>query len=259
MGQFLLASQVDQREKYCRIAQQYDFGFEMNDFYIPEILENKEKQEQLAAQYREIGFPGYCTMHGAFLDVTIFSSDPQIRQISQLRMEQSMEIAKKMGVKGVVFHTNVNPFLTEDGYVKQAVDMTVAYFEELLQKYPETDIYLENMFDHTPDVLQAISKRLCHYEHYGVCFDYAHASISPTPISDWIMGLYPYIKHLHINDNDGIHDLHLPLGEGKIDWLQFRDYYKRYFTQCTVLIETLSPEGQETSIRYLQALGLLSK
>jgi lactate dehydrogenase-like 2-hydroxyacid dehydrogenase len=29
--------------------------------------------------------------------------------------------------------------------------------------------------------------------------------------------LHPFIKHVHLHDNDGISDLHLPPGEGKID------------------------------------------
>jgi len=29
--------------------------------------------------------------------------------------------------------------------------------------------------------------------------------------------LHPFIKHVHLHDNDGISDLHLPTGEGKID------------------------------------------
>ena len=26
------------------------------------------------------------------------------------------------------------------------------------------------------------------------------------------------VRHVHLSDNDGVDDLHLPLGQGKIDW-----------------------------------------
>ncbi len=37
------------------------------------------------------------------------------------------------------------------------------------------------------------------------------------PLSDFFDVLSPFIKHVHLHDNDGISDLHLPPGEGKID------------------------------------------
>jgi hypothetical protein len=79
---------------------------------------------------------------------------------------------------------------------------TAEYVEELLKEYPEIDIYMENMFDMTPEVLVGISERLCQYSNYGVCLDYAHASISDSPMRDWVEMLAPYLKHVHISDND---------------------------------------------------------
>lgn len=252
MGQVLIVSLAKNIEEYKALASEYQVGFEVNDFYNPDVLENPDEMNRLIAFYQEQGLPDNSTMHGAFFDMVVFSYDSRIREISELRMEQSMKVAVRLGVKGVVFHTNYSPMLSGTEYDRRAVEMTAQYMECLLKRYPDTEIYLENMFDSDPAIMIEISQRLWSYGNYGVCFDYAHASISSTPMERWVTGLAPYIKHVHVNDNDFVHDLHLAIGDGKIDWKQFMRYRKQYFPDCSVLIETTSPENQRRSLEYLQ-------
>lgn len=252
MGQVLIVAREQDIQLYKAIAEEYNVGFEVNDFYNPEVLENEDEMNRLVEFYQREGLPKGSTMHGAFFDIVVFSHDLRIREISELRMEQSMKIAVRIGVKGVVFHTNISPVLSSMEYDQRAIEMTVEYLECLLKRYPDTEIYLENMFDADPDILAAISERLCIYENYGVCFDYAHASISSTPIQTWVEALAPYIKHIHINDNNLKRDQHLALGDGKIDWQQFMEYRKKYFDDCSLVIETTLPENQRRSLKYLE-------
>lgn len=252
MGRVLIVARAQDIEEYKAIAREYDVGFEVNDFYIPDVLENTDEMNRLIEFYQEQGLPEGSTMHGAFFDIVVFSQDPRIREISELRMEQSMKIAVRLGVKGVVFHTNTVPILSGVEYDLRAIEMTVDYMECLLKRYPDTEIYLENMFDTDPEILVAMSERLSVYDNYGVCFDYAHASISSTPMEEWIAALSPYIKHIHINDNNLKRDQHLAIGDGQIDWQRFMEYKRVYFDSCSVLIETTLPENQRRSLKYLE-------
>jgi sugar phosphate isomerase/epimerase len=202
--------------------------------------------------YLSEGIPEGSTMHGAFYDVAVFSNDSKIRDISMERMKQSMAIAEKLGVKGVVFHTNYNPKLRGEQYDNNVIIRTVECLGQLLEAYPHIDIYLENMFDETPDILAEISEHLKEHDNYDVCLDYAHASISQTPVNVWVEKLAAYVRHIHINDNDLKQDLHLPLGNGQIDWNLFVELYKRCFDDCSVLIETTLPGNQRISLEYLQ-------
>lgn len=255
MGNYLVVSRVENLEKHMALSREYGVSFEINDFYDPDVLEDRQQQQHIIAKYREIGIPEGSTMHGAFLDVVVFSQDPGIRKVSERRMRQSMELAAELGVKGVVFHTNVNPMLSAKEYDDNAVRGTSLYLENLLSDFPDIEIYLENMFDASPDVLVQISQNLSHHPNYGVCFDYAHAMIYGTAIDNWAKQLAPYVKHIHINDNDLKHDLHLALGTGRIDWKQFFEYYNMYFRDCSVLIETTRPDMQRTSLEYLAETG----
>lgn len=254
MGKFLIVSRLDRLEEYKRIAQEYQVAFEINDFFEPEILDSEGKIQQLIQAYRQAGIPEGSTMHGAFLDVTVFSRDELIRQISEKRMEQSMEIARQLGVRGVVFHTNYNPLISDAGYEAIVVTKTAAMLEKLLYSYPDLQIYLENMFDATPEILKQISMELKDYQNYGVCLDYAHACIYGDALEEWVGQLAPVVRHLHINDNDLKRDLHLAVGDGKIDWEKFNIYYRRYFGDCSVLLETTLPENQRKSLEYIRQL-----
>lgn len=274
MSQFLIVSRLDQLAEHKKISEEYGVGFEINDFFAPSVLDDEQRQEALIAQYMKAGIPAGSTMHGAFLDVAVFSEDEKICAVSQLRMQQSMEIARKLGVKGVVFHTNYNPYLPSQAYKEHFITTTCAYLEKLLITYSDIEIYVENMFDNAPDILEDISKRLCRYENYGVCLDWAHVNVYGCPCvpegtgdaaiqrraqqEAWVQSLQKYVKHLHINDNDLRDDLHLPLGTGRLDWQQFAAYHKAYFQGCTTLIETNRPADQRKSLDYLRnTLGLL--
>lgn len=270
MRNFLIVSKVDRLAEYKRISDEYSVSFEINDFFVPSILDNERKQEELIQMYLNAGLPKDSTMHGAFLDVAIFSEDKKICEVSQLRMQQSMQIARRLGVKGIVFHTNYNPYLSNQAYKDHLMETTSEYLSKLLKEYSDIEIYVENMFDTEPDILEGISKSLSKYKNYGVCLDWAHVNAygclykngkcvqncSEWPRNklqtEWISRLNPYVKHIHINDNNFDSDLHLPLGDGKIDWKQFFEYYHTYLKNSSILIETNEPDGQRKSLQYIR-------
>lgn len=252
MGNFLIVSKADKLEEYKNISEEYSVAFEINDFFMPAILDDEIKQEEIIQKYLKIGIPKESTMHGVFFDIAIFSQDEKIRNVSKLRMIQSMEIARRLGVKGVVFHTNYNPYLPSKSYKEYFIATTVEGLRKLLEEYSDIEIYIENMFDTEPDILQGISKELKHYKNYGVCLDWAHVNVYGQNKTEWISCLKQYVKHIHINDNDFKEDLHLPVGVGKIDWVEFFEYYNAYFTNCSVLIETSEPCNQRESIEYIR-------
>lgn len=252
MGRFLIVSKVDKLDEYTQLAKEYDVSFEINDFFDPEILNDKKQLEAVMDTYKKVGIPKHSTMHGAFLDLAIFSREDKIREWSEFRMEQSMQIAKDLGVEGVVFHTNYNPGIPGEQYREYLVHSSAEYITKLLEKYPQIQIYMENMFENRPDVLEGISKRLESYPNYGVCLDWAHVNVYGDVKEEWIEKLRTYVRHLHINDNDLVTDLHLPVGDGRIDWKQFFGYYRDYFEDCSVLIETNEPCNQRKSLEYIR-------
>ena len=244
-------------ERIQQLAGEYDCSFEYNDFYLPEVLDDRRKQETIIESYAKYHSDfSQDTMHGAFLDVTIHSSDPRIREVSILRVRQSMEIARRMGVSGVVFHTGRLAGFRVSYYLKQWKEMNVRFFRELAEEFPEQKIYMENMFDEAPDVLAELAEEMKEIGNFGICLDYAHAALTSCPEQEWVKTLAPYISHMHINDNDLRNDLHRPVGTGLIDWKNFDTLMRENSVEATMLIEVKGYEAQKKSLEYMKRMGI---
>ncbi len=257
MKQLLIIPDINNMHKSIELAQEYSLGFEYNEFFIPKVLDDDNGVQSVCQKYAEFGKPVYSTVHGAFYDVIPFSEDPKIREVSNLRVEQSIGAARQIGAKAVVFHTNYNPFLNTDVYIESWIENNKVYWSEVLRKNPDVNIYLENMFDTSPDMMVALSEGLKGHANYGVCFDYAHAELSCTEPDIWARELSPYIKHVHINDNDLISDSHLAWGDGSIDRQAFYRNYEDYMNGATVLVETSQHERKVRSLEVLKAEGFI--
>lgn len=246
-------------KKSLALAQKHNLGFEYNDFFKPQVLDDTSLCEQYIKEYKAHSLPSFCTMHGDFFDVLVTSEDKKIREISALRINQSIDVAKKMRVSAIIFHTNYNPFLNTKTYVDSFVSKNIEFWGEVLSQNPDINIYLENMFEQTPDVLIEIAKGLCHFKNFGICLDFAHAVISKTSADVWVEKLCPFIRHIHINDNDLTSDLHLAWGDGKINRALFYNLYEKHLQETSILIETSGIENQIRSIETLIADGFIEK
>lgn len=253
MGQLLLIPDLEKIEQSLTLADEFDCAFEYNEFCDPSVLEDKRKQKELVSAYRSVRTDfSKDTMHGAFYDVTIHSSDPKIREVSCRRVYQSMEIASELGVKGVVFHTGRIYGFRVPFYLEHWKKVNREFFNKIAAEYQGIEIYMENMFDESPDVLAQLAELMTDTKEFGICLDYAHAALMPEEPAEWFIQLAPHIRHMHINDNDLQNDLHLPVGNGKLDWKLYQNMIEKYRLNPSVLIEVKGIEQQKESLEYMR-------
>ena len=142
--------------KSLELASRYHAAFEYNDFFVPDVLDDPRQVDALISFYLKLPRDrSLDTLHGTFLDITVHSSDSLIRKASDQRIRQSMEIAKALGVRGVVFHTNLIANFQDAAYRQGWLEQNHRYFTALAAEYPGLHIYMENMFDLTPDMYAA--------------------------------------------------------------------------------------------------------
>lgn len=253
MGQKYILPEYGNFRESVVLAKEFDCAFEYQDFFMPEILDSRSKQEKIIAHYAGMRTDfSEDTMHGAFFDVAVHSMDSLMREASALRIRQSMDIAKRMGLGGVVFHTGRIGGLRDAYYLKRWLEMNGKFFRGLAEEYPDINIYLENVFDEAPDILAKLAKSMTDVKNFGICLDYAHAALTGYSGEDWVEELAPYIRHLHVSDHDLIHDLHQPLGDGKINWQLFERLMWQYQVEAGVVVEVKGTEAQRKSLEYMK-------
>lgn len=237
----------------AEFSREQNVCFEYNDFIFPDMLDDEQAVEERIEMYRNLGRDtSQDTMHGAFFDVTVFSYDAKIREIAKLRMRQSMEIAKKLGLRAVVFHGNYLPFLKREQYDSNWLSCTEAVLRELTKEYPETEIYLENMFEDTPELLGVLAERLKDVKNFGICLDYSHALLSSGEGESWFSELSAYIRHIHVNDHCFDGDVHMVPGEGKTDWVEFFRLKETYAKEATIHCEVSGLAAAKKGIAFLR-------
>ena len=238
-------------DKYIELSNKYNLGFEYNDFYDPQFLDNGNVDD-LINKYKSLNRKDD-TMHGVFYDIVLDSNDSKIRKISYDRVKSSLDIASKLNLKGVVFHTNYITWMKNDWYRKNWVEKNKDIYLKLINEYPNLEIYIENMFDLDPYELKNLMDEINH-ERIGVCLDVAHASISNVDISVWFDVLGKYIKHIHINDNDLKIDLHDEIGKGLIDYKKVFKLINKLDQKTSILIEIKDYDKMYNSLKYLNVI-----
>lgn len=252
MKKLYLIPDVNNIQQSCELAEKYNAAFEYHDFFATDILDNISEIDRIIDIYKALDRDRKLDiLHGAFFDIAVFSHDSKVREVSQERIIQSMDIARRLSIKAVVVHTNFIAGFNNKNYIENWLNKNEQFWKQIIKLYPDLTVYMENMFDDTPYLLAELAKRFENYENFNVCFDYAHAFISGTDMEIWVKTLAPYIRHMHINDNDGIKDMHYALSDGDVDWKKFNRFMLDYNIDSSVLIEVNGIEKQTKSISYM--------
>jgi len=110
---------------------------------------------------------------------------------------------------------------------------------------------MELIFGKEPDEMAGMIE-LVDRENLGMTLDVGHAHTNGV-LSEFL-GMKE-IVHVHIHDNNGRRDEHLPIGEGTIAWADVMgELYKRH-SGCRFVIEARDLEEGKASLLYLQGLG----
>lgn len=208
-------------DKMLHLLKKSNCNLEVQTFAYPDVLTGNIKRA--LAEYKQKIKPlnlKQINMHGPFLDLALFSKDPDIMEISEKRYLQGLDIALELGAKMIVFHSQYNPMLRLSQYVDLWLQKTARFFEKILkmQKYSQINFLVENMFEDTPDLLGQLMMTL-DSPRAGICLDVGHVNVyGGKNYALWINKLAPHLKYIHLSDNDGLVDNHKPLGAGTVDF-----------------------------------------
>ena len=155
------------------------------------------------------------------------ATDPSYLPKFERDVFNAIDASKMLGVDYAVIHPNTVTVSIEDFDRQKSYDFVMAHlspFVEYADKVGVT-IAVENMrvvhkafpthrYCQEPDELCEIADSL----GIPICWDFGHANIGGICQSEAIKYIGSRLKVLHVNDNTGADDDHLPPFIGKIDW-----------------------------------------
>ena len=242
--------QFAQSEAWDAIAQREGLFYESIEFFMPRLLEDHLLLYKVREWHRRSG--RIRSLHGAFIDINPASGDPAFQKLSRKRCQDSCLLAKELGASHVVLHSSCFPFL-RGSYMEHWAATCAEFYTELARQH-DLNIYVENSQDMDPDPLCALMEqvkdnRVC------VCLDVGHANYSRVAMEEWFVRLGPQIAYLHLSDNMGEFDDHLPLGVGTVDWKLVDSLWQQLNRKTPITLEVDGISGVEQSLAYLKQNG----
>ena len=142
-------------------------------------------------------------------------------------VHRAIDAARALGVDYAVLHPNTATIPLDTFNRKAQYDRVMAHLSPFAEHAAKVglNIVVENMrlvhgnllvhrYCGTPEELCDIADTL----GIGVCWDFGHANINGLKQSEALCYVGSRLKVLHVNDNFGGDDIHLPPFVGKIDW-----------------------------------------
>ena len=170
------------------------------------------------------------TVHAPFLDLAPGGMDPEVARITRERLCRAVRAAGLLGAEAMVCHAGYE-YRRYPHNLDRWVKVALETWARVLEAGEESGlvILLENVYEREPEPIRRVLEQTDH-PRLRACLDTGHFNTwARSPLSRWLEALEPWLSRLHLHDNDGSFDQHLPIGQGNFDfrgltaWLAERD------------------------------------
>ena len=184
---------------------------------------DKETVRQALEMIRRLDIEPY-SFHAPFSqEIDISSLNDKQRENATLEILKAAEAAAILGVRHFVIHPGPEKSLRIDSSERfQRMENALSVLNRVSGRCRDfgIELILENMLPHlflghTRDILWMVGGMA--ETNIGVCLDTGHANLSGDLYSAPFR-FSGHLKMLHLNDNTGKGDEHLPPGKGHIQW-----------------------------------------
>ena len=159
------------------------------------------------------------TFHAPFMDLRPGAIDPAIRRVTLDRLRQIGTLLPWFRPRTMVCHASFDAryYGTPAGsWLENSLETWKTLLESL--GGTQTMIALENTYESDPEPLRLLFTALAS-PRFCFCFDAGHANaFGAVSTGEWMAVLGERLGEVHLHDNRGRFDEHLPIGEGNFDF-----------------------------------------
>ena len=193
------------------------------------------------------------SIHAPFMDVNIASPQDQSRLNSIAQIKSSIDLANEINAEAVVVHPGLISFLANKYFKKEVYEFANQSIKEIGDYAKNLGVMatIENMPNFESMIYQNIAdlNQLLVENEMHMTLDIGHANHVGYAPDEMI---FDSIKHVHVHDNLGDDDSHLPLGEGSIDLKYIINTLESKNYDCIYILEVNDYDSIKKSYEYMK-------
>jgi sugar phosphate isomerase/epimerase len=180
-------------------------------------------------------------------------------QYSLDRHEECFELAEAMNSRYMVLHTNGIKKMDarEVSYKKELLQERVMLLADMAKKY-NCELWVENVGFHKCGNIVAdlefYKNLILNNDNIYSLIDIGHAHVNGWDIPVLFRSLNKKIHGLHIHDNFGTNDQHLPVYQGNINWEPIFDSFQWLKNNCEMILEYAPQTPQKDVVKGIEII-----
>jgi sugar phosphate isomerase/epimerase len=207
------------------------------EVYLPAHMLDSLDSSLLDLLAEEAGLGRMPSFHAPFIDLSPGGMDQKVLEVTRHRFSQVMELAGEIKPVNVVFHPGYDQW--RYGFQEKLwLENSAAIWSEVTEWGEKAGVrpVLENVFDVRPDHLVELRDMVG--GPLGFCFDTGHFLLfSEVKLGAWLTGFGDHLAELHLHDNTGNRDVHMPVGEGEFDFTSLLVHTESLHSQPLCVLE----------------------
>lgn len=195
------------------------------------------------------------TVHAPFAGMNIATPSDLVLRATIKRLKQSLANAARLEAIQWIMHPALRTG-TSMFYPGQDWTLNMNNVQVLAEYGRDSGVRVGLENGMAPFILKSVVDFHRFYDEadfdVGLVLDTGHANLN----NEVILFLHDFsekITHIHVHDNNGKTDEHLPIGNGSIDWLEFAKQVRKVHGEPNIIIETVD-QVRESLERLSQLL-----
>jgi len=210
-----------------------------------------EDTERISRALREKKVP--VTLHAPFMDLNPGAVDEKVRTVTAFRFGQVLDLVPLFHPRAIVLHPGYDRWRYDDD-VDLWLENSLLTWKPLVERAEALSVRmaLENVFEEKPEVLGRLLEEI-NSPFLGYCLDAGHGNLfSRVPLEEWVEVLGSRLMEIHLHDNHGEADEHLPLGQGSIDFSSLFSLLEKKNVQPIYTIEPHEIDHLQPSLEAVE-------